>query len=312
MKVILGTRYGGGITPGDHCGDALKMLGHEVLTVGPSTDPHTVQDYNTPGRVILGNVDVYDIRRVISETGFQPDLVFQVEPGVFFENIQDLTFPIATWFIDSLLVPIPPHPILQNDNLGGNYLGLISQFLFTSKLPHLSQYRAWRTKANHLPLAVDPDTYKPFEKEKKYDVAFIGNPTYEERQFYLSRLKKNGFIVWDRGGLIRDDYCRKLNEAYIGFNHGHVGEMNMRFFELAAMGVFQVCNICHGQEAVGFIDGKHLVNYVTDIDLVNTINHYLRSEQERQEIIRNARQLVLEKHTYVIRMRQMLEVVANG
>ena len=310
MKVILGTRYGGGITPGDHCGDALKMLGHEVLTVGPSTDPHDGQDYFNADKTVMGNVELYDARRLLAELDFQPDLFFQIEPGVHFTNIQDLGIPVATWLIDTLLVP--GHPLMQEGILGGNYLGLISQFLFTSKLPHLIQYESWRSTAKHLPLAVDPDTYKPFEKEKKYDIAFVGNTTYEERQSYLKQLKKNGFIVWDRGGLIRDDYCRKLNEAYIGFNHGHVGEMNMRFFELAAMGVFQVCNICHGQEEAGFIDGKHLANYVTEIDLVNTVNHYLRSEQERQEILSNALQLVLEKHTYVHRMQEMLEVIKNG
>ncbi|MBU2483207.1 MAG: glycosyltransferase [Proteobacteria bacterium] len=307
MNILLATRYGGGRVPGDLCGKALKALGHRVLTVGPSTDPVDKQDYDNP-IAEFNNICVYDTRQIIAETGFQPELLFQVEPGAFFINFQSLNIPIASWWIDTLLMP--GHWLLLEENLGRNYLDIIKEHCFTSKIPHIQQYKKLNIIATHLPLALDDTAYKLFDMPKKYDIVFIGNMTYEERQYYMQLLKENGsFIVWDRGGLIADDYCRKISESYIAFNHGHVGELNMRFFELMGIGAFQLCNICHGQEELGYIDGEHLVNYTTNVELINLVNHYLIDGQAREEIARKGREYTIANHTYKHRMKFMLDAI---
>jgi spore maturation protein CgeB len=90
--------------------------------------------------------------------------------------------------------------------------------------------------------------------------------------------------------------------------------MNMRFFELMAMGAFQICNIVHGQELFGFEDRVHLANYIVDEDLINTVNEFLRGGDEsflvekRNRIAQAGKQKVLAEHTYQHRAEEILRV----
>lgn len=315
MKIFLGTRYSGGISPGAHLADAFRRLGHQVFTIGPSTDPYITQDYFKADGVING-IELYNLERVISET-FDPDLVIQVEPGVFFTNLENFKKPIITWLIDTYLNIQPNARHWLFECIDTSYLKRIANNLFTAKIPHLAWYkRAGIFGPRHLALALDELIYKPFKQEKKYDIVFIGNTTYEERRHLIQLIKAENLVCWiNRVGLIRDDYCRKISEAHILLNHGHVGELNMRFFEGMGIGVFQLCNICHGAETLGYIDGEHYVSYVTDIDLLNTINHYVNGGpdalREAAEIAAAGRNFTLAHHTYIHRAKYILENIVS-
>jgi spore maturation protein CgeB len=200
---------------------------------------------------------------------------------------------------------------------GGEYIDQLGH-IFTSKYNHIPQYREWGIKhVSHLPLACDPDMHKEVEAEKVYDIIFLGNLGYVERKHFLGllRLKYNVFVGT---GFIYDGYSKKIAQAKICFNHGHVGELNMRFFELMVMGAFQICNIVHAQELLGFEDRVHLVNYVFEEDLVNVLEEYLRGGEEpfltekRRKIAQAGKEKVLAEHTYQHRAEEILTICGLG
>ncbi len=310
MRILMGFRYGN-IGPADRVKYALKKMGHEVIAVGPSTDPVVRQDLEEPD--ILESQDAgiyyYDTKKIIDKFG-QFDFILQVEPGTYFYNLDTAKCPNAIWVIDTLL--LQNNPFIQRMG-GGEYIDQLGR-IFTSKYNHIPQYHEWGIKhVSHLPLACDPDMHKEVKAERVYDIVFLGNTTYEERGHFLDllRSKYNTFIGT---GFIFDFYCSKVAQAKICFNHGHVGEMNMRFFELMAMGAFQICNIVHGQELLGFEDRIHLVNYISDEDLINTIGEFLHGGDEpflvekRSKIAQTGKQKALAGHTYQHRAEEILEV----
>jgi len=311
MRILMSFRYGN-IGPADWLKKNFQKLGHDVFTVGPSSDPVVHHDIEEPDMLeqLNGGIYYYDVKKIVDNHG-PFDLILQVEPGTFLYNLDKVETPNATWLIDSVL--LPDNPFIEK--IGGkDYINQIGH-IFTAKYNHIPRYWNQGIKhVSHLPLACEPEVHEEIEKEKVYDVIFLGNTEYAERKHFLDllRLRYNTFIGT---GYIYRYYAEKVAQAKICFNHGHVGEMNMRFFELMAMGAFQVCNIVHAQELLGFEDGIHLVNYVSDGDLINIIDGYLHGGDEqylaekRKQIGQNGKRLVLEKHTYRHRAEHILRTI---
>lgn len=315
MRILMGYRYGN-IAPADSIKKAFVKMGHEVFTVGPSTDPNVKQDYEKPDKMLEKHAGVYyyDTEKLVTHFG-GVDLILMVEPGVYFYNLsRTYSAPTAFWLIDILLVQ--DHPWIQEFGSAANGEGYMDDidFIFTAKYNHLPRYHnRGITKVTHLPLAFESDAHKQVEAEKVYDIVFLGRTDYAERKHYMDllRLEYNCFVGT---GLIYEDYCRKIAQGKIAFNHGHIGELNMRFFELFAMGALQFCTVCHAQELLGFEDGVHLVNYACDKDLLEWLHYYLKDGDEpvlkaRRDEIAQAGKEKVQGHSYEDRARLMLETI---
>ena len=305
MRILMGFRYGN-ICPADRMKLAFQKLGWEVIVAGPSSDPVVRNDIEEPDHLerIHAGIYYYDVEKIVGKWG-QFDLILQVEPGTYFYNLEKVNTPNAIWLIDTLLFGDHPH-VQRISGRDANYVDRLN-WMFTSKLNHLPRYHLKGIKkVSHLPLAYDEGMHHEMSEEKVYDIVFCGRSDYAERKYFLDklRLKYNVFVGT---GLIYDHYCRKIAQGKIAFNHGHISEMNMRFFELMAMGAFQVCNLVHGQELLGFMDKVHLVNYTNDWDLFEVVDHYLRSDEECNEIAQAGKQKVLEGHSYMDRAKEILE-----
>jgi len=301
VRILMGYRYGD-FCPADRIKVALQKLGHEVIVAGPSSDPVVQHDIKDPNLLEDHHAGVYyyDVKEIVDRWG-RFDLILQVEPGVYFYNLEKVDIPNAAWWIDSFTAE--NHPFVQI--IGGWKWVDSLDWIFSAKLNHIPEYyRHGIKKVSHLALAYDEGIHREVSEEKIYDVVFCGRCDYVERTLLLDILRTRYKVSVGVG--IYDDYCRIIARGKIALNHGHIGEMNMRFFELFAMGAFQVCNIVHGQELFGFVDGVHLVNYVTFRDLSAAVDHYLNSEVERNKIAKAGQQKVLDGHSYVDRAKEIL------
>jgi len=306
MRILMGYRYGK-VCPADRVKIALQKMGHDIVVAGPSSDRMIHHDIEIPDILVDLNAGLYyyDVGKIIKECG-RFDLILQIEPGVFLYNTRGDT-PFVVWWIDTLTVQ--DHSFIQS--IGGDeWIDSIDR-IFTSKLPHISEYhRHGIQKVSHLALAYDGDIHREFFEEdfgteKVFDVVFCGNTNYGERKYFFDILKLK-YNVFFEDGFLGTDYSCVISYGKIAFNHGHIGEMNMRFFELFAMGAFQVCNVVLGQESLGFFDKVHLVNYVNAQDLLEIVDYYLREDEERNKIAKAGQQKVLDGHSYVDRAKEIL------
>jgi hypothetical protein len=183
-------------------------------------------------------------------------------------------------------------------------------------------------------VAIDPDFHYPKPKtdipnEYLCDIAFVGtlvpDNLYSERVSALEALSDFDLGIWSvhnipaslkkfhRGYALGDEMMQVLSSAKISLNiHGDFMRYggNMRLFETAAIGAFQIVDNRPGIKT-WFTLGKHLVTF-EDLNALRTkASYYLENESERLQIAENARQHVLTHHTYDKRLTQVETLLKN-
>jgi spore maturation protein CgeB len=235
-------------TTGEHCLSAL----HELAEVA----------YFAPTR--LGH---------IPSSGF--DLYLHIDDG-FHYTLPDVLRPSAWWVVDT-------HLTYDRDlEIAGTF-----EFVFAAQRDGADRLRAdgiWPVW--WLPLACNPKTHGRIEAAKDLDVTFVGNPGSPERQRLLDLIRSH-FPNSFTGNAYGEDMARLYSRAKVVFNCGIRNDVNMRVFEALASGSLLVTNdlSANGQAAL-FQDGRHLVTYRTDEELLDRIAYYLAHEEEREAIAR--------------------------
>ncbi|MGE0443004.1 MAG: glycosyltransferase [Gemmatimonadales bacterium] len=181
-----------------------------------------------------------------------------------------------------------------------------------------------------LPLAADPSVYRPLKTKDQYraNVVFAGSAT-PAREEYLNELLEFGLALWGPGwrrtGL--RDYCRgevrttaEFVRAYggasvaVNLHHGLGGnEMsfaycNQRTFELSAMGLPQVVDARKDLTRF-FAPDREIVTFSNATELKNRVKELLHTVKRAEEIGAAARRRVLAEHTYMHRVRRLLDAV---
>lgn len=159
------------------------------------------------------------------------------------------------------------------------------------------------------PLAYcDPDTGKPFVfGAKKYDVCFVGHINSGNRIEALDRLFRE-FPNFFYGQRRFNDAAEKYAESKICFNISMTDDLNMRTFEVMGAGGFLLTNWIPSIEEL-FEDGKHLVLYRSEEEMVEKAKYYLEHDEERERIARAGYEEVMKKHTIDHRVDRILEAV---
>jgi hypothetical protein len=183
--------------------------------------------------------------------------------------------------------------------------------------------------------ACDPDFHHPYqltnEQRKIFtcDIAFVGtlipDNLYSQRIQALEALHNCDLGVWSvhdipaslrpfsRGEALGEDMLEVLSAAKITVNtHGdfmHYGG-NMRLFEAAAVGVFQIADDLPGVQQ-WFTEGENIVTYKDINDLRSKVQYFLDHDREREDLIQRARQHVYAHHTYDQRVQRLEELVSN-
>lgn len=188
-----------------------------------------------------------------------------------------------------------------------------------------------------LPLsACDPDFHHPYtlneEERKQYacDIAFVGtlvpDNLYSRRARALEALADFDLGIWSvhdvpqslrrfvRGKALGEEMLRILSAAKICFNtHGDFVFYggNLRLFEVAGAGVFQVTDDLPGTRLwFPDLDGKPtILTYQNEADLRQKVAYYLAHDAEREAAAQRAQAHVYAHHTYDARAQHFAELV---
>jgi GT2 family glycosyltransferase/tetratricopeptide (TPR) repeat protein/2-polyprenyl-3-methyl-5-hydroxy-6-metoxy-1,4-benzoquinol methylase len=230
----------------------------------------------------------------------QFDLYLYIDDGLDYPFPADLR-PAAYWAIDT-------HLDFERARLRGGWVDL----LFAAQKDGADRLRmAGINSATWLPLACDPALHHPHEVPKEFDVCFVGNLFPGSRAELLELLQRN-FSNTFVGQRYFDEMARIYSASRIVLNRSLKNDVNMRVFEGLACGSLLVTNdLSENGQAELVRDGTHLATYRDDEELLDKLRYYLNHEPLREEIAANGRAEVVSHHTYVHRMRAILEKVAR-
>ena len=183
--------------------------------------------------------------------------------------------------------------------------------------------------------ACDPDFHHPYDltdaerKTYKCDIAFVGtlvpDNLYSRRVQVLEALCDFDLGIWSvhdvpsslkqnfRGYALGKDMLEVFSAAKLTVNiHGDFMRYggNMRLFEAAGVGVFQIADDLPGVHQ-WFTEGETIVTFRDLDDLRQKVAYYLNHDDERQAITQRARDHVYQHHTYDQRMARVEELVAS-
>jgi hypothetical protein len=169
-----------------------------------------------------------------------------------------------------------------------------------------------------LPYGFDTSIRNEPEREKIYDVAFVGSldlpNTKDERRDILGSLEGKYRLNDYRKPVFGDELIRTYNQARIVVNIPLrvAGGFNMRFFEAMASGALLLTKDLGYSRADLFQPGLHFVTYRDRADLMDKVEYYLRNDRERIGIAESGMTEVLSKHTYEHRATEVLQVMESG
>ncbi len=184
-----------------------------------------------------------------------------------------------------------------------------------------------------VPLAADPSIYRPLRSRDQYraNVVFAGSAT-ARRVALLSGLVEFGLAVWGPGwrrtplkdycrGEVpsTEDYVRAYGGASVAVNIHHTAGgngadeafLNQRVFEVAAIGVPQVVDY-RGDLSRHFEPGTHLLVFHDADELRQCVRTALENPTASAGLGEAARRQALARHTYMHRMKQVLNGITHS
>jgi spore maturation protein CgeB len=186
----------------------------------------------------------------------------------------------------------------------------------------------------YLPLAADPSVYKPMRSRDQYraNVVFAGTAT-PRRERLLGELVEFGLAVWGPGWRRTSlrDYCRGEQLDTENFVRAYAGAsvavnihrsadaepavlergVNQRVFELAAIGVPQVVDFRGDLERL-FTDRREVLVYRSVEEMRALVEATLQDLAAAEAVARAGRERLLREHTYMHRLRRLLDVVREA
>lgn len=149
--------------------------------------------------------------------------------------------------------------------------------------------------------------YKKLNLDIKYDVSFIG-ASYGIRGQYIKYLQVNGINVytkgngWENGFASDDEMIEIFNQSKIVLGFSTVGKnddiniLKGRDFEVPLTGSFYITGY-HEELKEYFELGKDIETYTSKEDLLIKVKYYLKNEEEREVIAKNAYEKCINNYT---------------
>ncbi len=170
-----------------------------------------------------------------------------------------------------------------------------------------------------LPMSFNYDRMPSLDYNLKYDVSFWAVESHQIRVQALDMLqdkfdcKANGtqrnqkFSKYKRKG---DDYLKELARCKIVLNFRGGGWDTMRYWETPAIGRFMISQNPGIVIPNNYRDGKEVVFCKDDLsDLVELCEYYLKYEDKREEIAKNAMEYTKKYHTDEKRIEYIFECI---
>jgi len=186
---------------------------------------------------------------------------------------------------------------------------------------------------------VDPEVFYPKKEEKTWDLVFMGsniplpqNTGYKVRRQLLETILGEGFCLHIFGTIGSWVYLRERGDVYLhpfvfggtfskvcsrtkvtlgvnGVNDIHMYASWRRAMNSMASGAFHLTHYVPGIETF-FENRKHLVWFNSVPEAIELAKYYLAHEEEREEIATAGRREVLARHTWDMRIAQMIRRVS--
>lgn len=332
--------YGGSLTVGRCCTFALRQLGNIV------EEFEAPEFYGAFSALKKQRISVERLAglensflQIISQTilakaeSFEPDLVLaQAQAPLSRQALQRLRrdkVATAMWFVEDFRV----FPYWKAFARHYDAFAVIQKDPFFDLLRESGQENAL-----YLPLAADPALHAPMQMslvdQRRYgaDISFLG-AGYPNRLAAFRQLVGLDFKIWGNdwpsdpvlapcmqrpGERISPEEAVKIfNATKINLNlHSSVkadplvsgGDfVNPRTFELASCGAFQLVD---KRSLLGELFSPRELAVFEDMPgMLDLIQHYLARPEERRSMAERARARVLAEHSYVHRMRVLLDFV---
>jgi spore maturation protein CgeB len=243
----------------------------------------------------------------------------------------------AIWFTED------PYFMDQTAELSLHY-----DFVFTIDTAALEFYRKnGHTHAYQLPLATEPEIFRPKEIEGKpiSDICIVGYP-YPDRVQYIKFLLQNTpynirvvgnwkkplyffqnnpkLIInegWVKPSIAADFYnCAKIilnthRPFNLKHNQNRLGiegkSINNRTFDVAACETFQLIEFKEDLPN-HFVEDEEIAAFKSNEELLKKIEYYLQNDIERQRMAAKARNRVLKEHTFEKRLDKLIHIISNA
>ncbi|MZH06116.1 MAG: glycosyltransferase [Nitrospinae bacterium] len=284
---------------------------HNVVTCGAQINDEIKKCWNlenlnwevTPQDIPRANsMPLKEVWTLLPE-GWKPDFYLWVETGLggVPDDLQDFDLPRVCYLIDTHL------NYETHVEIAGNF-----DFVFLAQKAYVEKMKEAGVKnVFWLPLACDPEIHGGGDKEKEWEVGFAGtvHASQTRRKVLLEKIDASFDLNCERKFM--DEMAEHYSKSKIVFNNAIRGDLNMRVFEALCSGSMLVTDHAEGSGLEDFfVDKKHLVFY-EDETIEDQISYYLKNEEERQNIAEKGRQEVLNKHTYLHRINDMINTLNN-
>jgi hypothetical protein len=166
-----------------------------------------------------------------------------------------------------------------------------------------------------LPLAASPGFF-PVRKEKSFDVGFVGYLRDPMRINVIQTLSER-FHVAAVQGFFGEDARDLYNRSRVGVNiptglfQDTCYDVNMRVFEIAACGVPLVTNFLPELETLGFRHAENILWYRHPKEIPSLVQWCLDNPMDAEKMAGGALELVLSRHTYRHRARELLRLMGR-
>lgn len=241
------------------------------------------------------------------------DFYIHVDDGRDDFDCTNIPHPWGYWAIDSHL---GPEIRIRKAKL--------ADIVWCAQKPFVAELAKHGVKASWLPLACEPllhlDRLELAVKEQRtvaepdLDLAFVGHLGDPGRLDFLDRLFREYPNSWLAFGHFHEDMARVYHRAQIGINHAVRDDLNMRFFELACMGVPQLADSrMVGLEDLGFRMWDYYIPYDDIVSPELAVRVMLRRtpSKDPRRMAEDAQVLVRSSHTYRHRVATMLADIAR-
>ncbi len=334
---LVGPIYGGSLPIAGYVKRALETLGHKVQWIdhslhAPSYEVMgTLKDARNRQLMQSRMAEVLSQWTLATLAESPPDLVLSLAQAPLtlpvLEHLRKKKFLTAMWFVENY------RHLTYWQQMAPGY-----EFWFVFQQGQcLDAFRqAGARHVSYLPMAADPVVHHPVilpDEDRRYygaDVSFVGAGYPNRRRLFPTLLRQPwSFKLWGnewdgaddlrfvlqlKGARIDTATCMKVfNATTINLNlHSTTGVgmdpqadfVNPRTFELAACEAFQLVD--HRSLLPEFFTDQEMVSFRAFDEVPGLVRRWLGDPAARQAMTTAARARVLNAHTYVHRMRDLL------
>ena len=258
---------------------------------------------------------------------FKPDVILGMAQSPLnnlelLANLRNKGIVLCYWFVEDCRV----------FEYWKKYAPSFDHFFILQKDPYLSELKHLGCRnVDYLPTAFDTNLICfNGNTEPRMNISFMGAP-YPNRIHYFSQLMRRDFRIYGEGWTEKDHsnvvlvqhrvseiearmiYARStininLHSSVNPVSFGEGDFVNPRTFELAGTGAFQLTDY-RTLLPLHFDPDSELAVYRKWNDLELAIDYFLQHGEEREHLVKKARERVMKEHTYEHRAREIISII---